>query len=359
MQVETPLDVAIVGAGISGLAVARHLAAADRSVVILEASDRVGGRLHSVDGLDTGATWFWPNEPRVKALIKCLGVPTHQQHLDGNAVYHDPSGAQELQGNPLDVTSSRFSRGADSLARAVERSLPAATVRFDRVVHRVEDGGSRDALTVATGDSTLQVRHVVLAIPPALAAELITFDPPLPDDLQRHAARTPVWMGSITKVVVRYADAFWRRRGLSGSAMSHVGPIRELHDMSGPDGEPAAIFGFAPPAATGAPTVTERQVIDQLVTIFGPEAQYPTDVIIRDWRHEPFTSPPAVERLNAYETYGHELFRRPAMAGRLHWTSTETSSTHPGHIEGALEAAERTATAIVDQLSCNGSEHPA
>ena len=53
-------------------------------------------------------------------------------------------------------------------------------------------------------------------------------------------------MGGITKVVARYADAFWRRSGLSGSAISHVGPMREVHDMSGVDGVPGALFGFVP-----------------------------------------------------------------------------------------------------------------
>lgn len=52
-------DVVIVGAGMTGLCLAQHLLNASISVQILEARDRVGGRVYSVDGLDLGATWHW------------------------------------------------------------------------------------------------------------------------------------------------------------------------------------------------------------------------------------------------------------------------------------------------------------
>ena len=97
---------------------------------MLEARDRVGGRLESVDGLDFGATWFWPNERRVHQLIDDLDVPIHAQHLVGDAVYHDPGGVRRFQGNPIDVRSGRFVHGADSLARAVAADLPAGTIRL-------------------------------------------------------------------------------------------------------------------------------------------------------------------------------------------------------------------------------------
>jgi monoamine oxidase len=44
---DAPFDVVIIGAGIAGLAAGRLLASAGRRVAILEARDRVGGRIHT------------------------------------------------------------------------------------------------------------------------------------------------------------------------------------------------------------------------------------------------------------------------------------------------------------------------
>ena len=346
------MDVVIVGAGIAGLSTARLLVAEGVSVVVLESRDRVGGRLLSAPigpggtRLDLGATWFWPGETRVAKLVEELGVPTHEQHLAGDAMYHDPAGPQRLDGNPIDVPSFRFSSGAQSLAEAIADSLPQGVVQLGTTVQRVSDSGRLDSgwLEVTHVGGTEQADHVVLALPPALAVSRIQFDPDLPDRLTGLASITPVWMGAVVKAVIHYDQPFWRQSGLSGSAISHLGPLREIHDMSGPDGAPAALFGFAPQQSDG-PVPSEADVVGQLVEIFGSDAADPTEVLIADWR-QPDTSPPGVERLNSHQAFGHEAYQNPALDGRLHWASTETARSTPGHIEGALEAAERVAAAI-------------
>jgi monoamine oxidase len=88
-------DVVVVGAGFAGLVTARELQKRGASVIVAEARDRVGGRVHTVrpaDGLwlDVGGQWTGPGQDRIIALGKEMGVdsfPTWPQgaHLQYHA----------------------------------------------------------------------------------------------------------------------------------------------------------------------------------------------------------------------------------------------------------------------------------
>ena len=352
------VDVVILGAGVAGLVSARRLSGRGLHVVLLESRDRVGGRLHSRtddDGsrFDLGATWCWPSEQHIAALIDELGIRTHCQYLDGDALYHDPtSGTQRLDGNPIDVPSYRFTDGATSITDRLASELPDGVLRLGSPARSVTalETPINTVLRVEHAGGCIDAAHVIVALPPALAIEHIRFTPPLPHQMIEVAQSTPVWMGAIANIVIRYPTTFWRTLGLSGSAFSRVGPMGELHDMSGPDGDPAALFGFAP-LATNTPPPTHPQVLDQLTEILGADAPEPTEIIVTDWRSDPHTSPLGVEALSAYQMFGHDLYQSPAMEGRLHWASTETSPINPGHIDGAIFAAERAAQAVFSRSS--------
>lgn len=87
-RVEIETDVAIVGAGFAGLQAARELTKRGLRVEVLEARDRVGGRVQTTtldDGtwLDVGGQWFGPGQNRCYRLAAELGKRTYTMYLEG------------------------------------------------------------------------------------------------------------------------------------------------------------------------------------------------------------------------------------------------------------------------------------
>lgn len=80
------VDVIVIGAGIAGLAAARGLVSKGCSVVVVEARDRTGGRIHTRDGFDVGAHWIHGTEGNpLTNLARREGLPTY--FVGGDSTY--------------------------------------------------------------------------------------------------------------------------------------------------------------------------------------------------------------------------------------------------------------------------------
>jgi monoamine oxidase len=98
------VDVAVVGAGLAGLTAARDLVKAGRSVVVLEARDRVGGRTlnHDLGGgqvVEAGGQFVGPTQDRMLALADEMGVKTFPGYNPGDSVYIADGRTQRYTGD--------------------------------------------------------------------------------------------------------------------------------------------------------------------------------------------------------------------------------------------------------------------
>ncbi|MGF6130249.1 hypothetical protein QF019_005484 [Pseudomonas frederiksbergensis] len=164
-------QVVIVGAGLSGLYAARLLAEAGVDFIVLEARERVGGRILSTDSFDLGPSWFWPDfQPRITSIIEQLGLRTFAQPVEGAMLVErftlEPP--QRLAGYESGNESMRIVGGTDALIEALATPLSASQLRLGQRVVSVQqvDGGIRLLSESTHGQTTaLHCAHVILRGP--------------------------------------------------------------------------------------------------------------------------------------------------------------------------------------------------
>lgn len=352
-------DTLIVGGGLSGLALADQLSRNGTDFLLIEAQDRLGGRILtkdlSVGKFDLGPAWFWPGQPRMAALAQRFQIPVFEQYSTGDQVYQDQSGAvQRARGYASMQGAYRLAGGMGTMIDALAGSLDAGHVLTQTSLRSVRHSpGKITALFDHDGTAhTVEARQIMLAVPPRVIADTVEFEPAL-DAAQIQALKNvPTWMAGQAKILAVYDEPHWRNAGLSGEAMSHRGPMVEIHDASPKEGGPFALFGFVGYPAdmrVAHKDAIMNQALAQLTAMFGPNMAQPLDLELQDWATVPEISR-AQDRVPVryHPSYGLPSILRGLDERGVHFCSTETARGFGGFLEGALEAAERVAT-LADQ----------
>ncbi|EKN66931.1 amine oxidase [Neobacillus bataviensis LMG 21833] len=359
--------VIIIGAGLSGLRAASLLTEQGIKCRVLEARDRIGGRVLSTSvpnrpdlgRFDLGPTWFWPQyESHMANLVKELNLETFEQYKEGEILIErfqiKPPERCVLKENS-DEKWVRLTGGVQSLIDALVETIPSEIVELETRVKKIQLNEAGD-ITVEAEHSDGKIEKipaeaVILALPPRLVAHHIEFSPSLPPNLMTEIVKKPTWMAGQAKVVAVYDRPFWREVGLSGYVLSAVGPLEEIYDAS-PINGPGALFGFFGMPAEAREKMGQDKILnlvaDQLVKLFGSEAKNAKAILYKDWSSDTETTVKEdLSPLKNYQSYG-----QPPVEGvwekKLIFAGTETNSQYSGHLEGALQSAEQAVFKIIN-----------
>lgn len=346
-------SIVIIGAGLSGLYTAWCLHQQQKDIILLEASDRVGGRIRSLclgekaeSCVDLGPAWLWPQyQSRLEQLIAELKLGLFKQYTQGKIIYESASGQIERYPGPSAHNESwRIAGGAQKLIEALQSQLPASTIRLNTRVRSVQQAPLSVQALVEGKSRTLGADKIVLALPPRVTLENIEFDPSLPEEIPQLWKQTSTWMAAQSKMLFIYDKPFWREQNSSGEVFSQRGPLTEIYDGSPDNEEFYALTAFVGLPAQQRHELGRKQLIElclsQLQRLFGEVSQTPVDIQIKDWGQD---------RLITTDIDLNTVSRHPDYPGNLPrhlWESkiilagTEVARQHGGYLEGALESAD-------------------
>ena len=393
--------VVVIGGGFAGLAAADALRADGGEVTVLEARDRVGGRVWSVpfgDGaiVERGAEFILPGYESMEALATRFGIPmvlkgtpygrrvpvgdeaVPQADLEdaftriADARTPDAASAADViaalgldpavealirtrvaisNGHPVDdLEASVLDEGASTFGDFDNHTLAGGNMRLADAL-AAELGGavhlsspvrrvrwSDGEVTVATERDEIEADAVVVAIPTAPLAE-IEFDPPL-EGATADALRA-VTYGQNSKLFLRL------RSPAPPSAIMSVAGHFWTYTQLGADGEPAPfVVGYTGTSsaieALGGSDDVERWVAALLALRQDLDLD-PEDALLSSWDDDPWVRGSYSARTISSPLRDDDLARP---IGPLFFAGEHTAGEWHGLMEGALRSGQRAAEQV-------------
>lgn len=398
------IDVAIVGAGASGIAAARRLERAGIGSVLLEARNRLAGRAHSVwaegHALDLGCGWLHSADENPLADLArdegftvdetpppwgqppAFGLGLSAQEQDefrtafadfDDRIAEAGRRGEDRPASDLFEPGSRWNGRMDAISGALNgtRFSQVSSLDYDRyrdtgVNHRVVEGYGRlierlglglatclqcavqridysgPRLRIETTRGTVEARLVILTVPTRLIAEEgIRFDPPLPD-LVEAAAGTP--LGLASKVFLNLAKPH------DFPVDGHVWGRTDTAETGGyhlrPLGRPMIEAYFGGDLARGLEADGDAALVDfaigELVALLGSDLRRRLDPIaVSMWGREPWSGGAYSHSLPGHAGDRQRLAR--PVENRIFIAGEATAPAFYGTAHGAWMEGERAA----------------
>lgn len=338
-------DVLILGAGLTGLTLAYRLRNSNLKVTLVEARDRIGGRIHTIydengGSQEMGATWLGRKHISLFSLLKELELDTFIQILGNKAVFEpiSTSPPQVVSLPPNSDPSFRIKGGTSKLITALASHLSTDKILTGEAILSITK--ERGEFFSKSKDKIYRSKFVVSTLPPFLLKETIQFSPNLPNSIRDIALQTHTWMGESIKVGLTYKNPFWRADNTSGTIVSNVGPIPEMYDHSNFEETAFGLKGFFNGSYFSV-TKEERLalVLNQLEKYYGSQVKDYLTYEETVWRNEPYTFTPYESHLLPHQNNGNPVFRKACLDGHFFVAGSETAKSHPGYMDGAVSSA--------------------
>ncbi len=363
-KTNNPKNIIIIGAGISGLVAGFELKRAGHNITILEARDRIGGRVFTVrepfgDGLfaEAGAARIPYNHDITLGYIEYFNLSlspfypeggNYTQLLDGEKSYIEPDVFLEDKPWSTSVKHKEYSKiefGNDQLPEAFYETL-IDHVRLSEPANSVEH--INDGVRVVTDNGTTYSGDKVICTLPLPVLDKVSFSPSLSSQKQE-AINGGYTYNTATRIMFSSPTRFWKNEGQNGFGKTDW-PEEIWHPSWDKENEAGILLSYlrrekAIEADALNDAVKNIQILNRWENVFTGVHNNLTHTYTHSWAKEEWSKagwPAPTEEEE--EALGSSL---GLAEGHIHFAGEHTTEYH-GWMQGALLSGIRAANEIND-----------
>eukprot|EP00058_Branchiostoma_floridae_P003627 XP_002589115.1 hypothetical protein BRAFLDRAFT_75096 [Branchiostoma floridae] len=336
--------VVVIGAGPSGLAAARQLHNFGTKVIVLEAQDRVGGRVwddHSLGSCVGRGAQIVNGCINNPVALMCEQVSS--VNWDQNEMFAQFAGDHTLIGDGYGILLQKLSEGLD--------------IRLNQEVTHIDYTG--EEIVVKTKSGEYKGSKVLVTLPLAvLQKNVVDFKPPLPD--KKVKAIQSLGAGLIEKVGLKFPSRFWDSRVQGADFFGHIPPTEDkrgqfgvFYDMTPSSKQAVLMTVVSGEAAHHISKLKDEEVIDLCMKALrgmfpGQKVPDPIGYFVTHWRTHPYAQMAysfvkVGSTGEAYDTIAEDIDQKVFFAGEA------TNRHFPQTVTGAYLSGVREASKIVEQ----------